>query len=131
MLFRSQQAYQAVNNQITETYWSIGHAIVEYDQHGIARATYGTAVLDNLSRDLTLRYGKGFSRSNLIRFRQFYQAYPIRATLSHELSWSHIVELLKIDDAQERVSISSRRCTAPQYRTEEYVHGLLCQRAKC
>lgn len=97
-----QQAYQAVNNQITETYWSIGHAIVEYDQHGIARATYGTAVLDNLSRDLTLRYGKGFSRSNLIRFRQFYQAYPIRATVSHELSWSHIVELLKIEDILER-----------------------------
>jgi hypothetical protein len=80
------RAYQAVNVQLTETYWKIGHDIVEYEQGGKARADYGTALLDHLSRDLTLRHGKGFSRSNLIRFRQVYQVYPIRATLSHELS---------------------------------------------
>ena len=59
-------------------------------------------LLDNLARDLSLRHGKGFSRSNLIRFRQFYLAYPNSATVSHQLSWSHIVELLKIDDSLER-----------------------------
>jgi hypothetical protein len=55
-----------------------------------------------LSRDLTRRHGKGFSRSNLIRIRQFYLAYPKSATPSHFLSWSHLVELLKIEDTLER-----------------------------
>ncbi len=96
------RAYQAIDKQMTETYWKIGHDIVEYEQGGKTKATYGKALLTNLSRDLTLRHGKGFSRSNLIRFRQFYLTFPIGATLSHQLSWSHIVELLKLDDPLER-----------------------------
>lgn len=96
------RAYQAIDKHMTETYWKIGHDIVEYEQGGKAKAAYGKALLANLSRDLTLRHGKGFSRSNLSRFRQFYLAFPICATVSHKLSWSHIVELLKIDDPLER-----------------------------
>ena len=97
-----QRAVQAVNAQITETYWKIGHNIVEFEQGGKAKATYGATLLVNLSRDLTLLHGRGLSRSNLTRFRQFYLAFPNGATLSHKLSWSHIVELLKIDDPLER-----------------------------
>jgi hypothetical protein len=63
------RARQAVNAQITETYWQIGHDIVEYEQDGKARADYGKGLLAILSRDLTLRHGKGFSRSNLTRIR--------------------------------------------------------------
>ena len=96
------RASQAVNAQITETYWQIGHDIVEFEQGGKVRADYGSALLASLTRDLTLRHGKGFGRSNLIRIRQFYLAYPKGATLSHLLSWSHVVELLKIDDPLER-----------------------------
>ncbi len=96
------RAAQAVNAHITETYWQIGHDIVEYEQDGKARAEYGKGLLENLSRDLSVRHGKGFSRSNLTRFRQLYLAYPIRATLSHKLSWSVISELLKIDDPLAR-----------------------------
>ena len=55
-----------------------------------------------MSGDLTLRHGNGFSRSNVIRIRQFYLAYPKGATASHLLSWSHWVELLKLDDPLER-----------------------------
>lgn len=55
-----------------------------------------------LARDLTNQFGAGFSRSNISRMRQLYLAYPKCATLSHKLSWSHYVELLKIDDPQER-----------------------------
>jgi predicted nuclease of restriction endonuclease-like (RecB) superfamily len=95
-------AYQSVNTQMTETYWNIGRDIVEYEQDGRARADYGKGLLARLSRDLRLRHGKGFSRSNLIRFRQFYLAFPNSATVSHYLSWSHLVELLKIDDPMER-----------------------------
>lgn len=96
------RAMQAVNDQLIETYWHVGRHIVEFEQGGKIRADYGTALLASLAKDLSLRHGKGFSRSNLIRIRQFYHAYPIGATLSHQLSWSHIVELLKIDDPLER-----------------------------
>ena len=96
------RAHQAVNVVMTETNWQIGHDIVEFEQGGKARADYGRGLLGTLSRDLTLRHGKGFSRSNVIRIRQFYLAYPKGATASHLLSWSHIVELLKIDDPLER-----------------------------
>ncbi len=96
------RAVQAVNTQLIETYWQAGRHIVEFEQAGQLRAEYGKALVQTLAADLSLRHGKGFSRSNLIRFRQFYLAYPISATLSHQLTWSHIVELLKIDDPLER-----------------------------
>jgi predicted nuclease of restriction endonuclease-like (RecB) superfamily len=97
-----QRATQAVNAVLTETYWQIGRDIVEFEQGGQRRADYGKGLLEQLSRDLTLRHGKGFSRSNLTYMRLFYLRYPICETASHILSWSHYVELLKLDNELER-----------------------------
>jgi predicted nuclease of restriction endonuclease-like (RecB) superfamily len=96
------QATQAVNVALLETYWGIGRHIVEFEQGGNAKAEYGDALLERLSRDLKLKHGHGFSLSNLKRFRQFFLAFPIGATLSHQLTWSHYVELIKIDLDLER-----------------------------
>ena len=96
------QAMQAVNRELLATYWQIGQHIVEFEQSGQVRAEYGKALIVQLAHDLGLRHGKGFSRSNLIRIRQFYLCYPKGAALSHLLNWSHMVELLKIDDPLER-----------------------------
>ena len=96
------RALQAVNTALIETYWWVGQYIVEFEQRGNHRAEYGKALLGRLSNDLKLRHGKGFSRSNLVRFRQLYLAYPIGAKPSHLLSWSHHVELLKLDDELEQ-----------------------------
>ncbi|MDP2078136.1 MAG: PDDEXK nuclease domain-containing protein [Sulfuricurvum sp.] len=96
------RAANAVNSELVRTYWIIGQYIVEFEQGGMQKADYGKGLLEQLSRDLTLQHGRGFSRSNLIRFRQFYLVYPICATLSHQLGWSHIVELLKIENDLER-----------------------------
>ena len=96
------RAHQTVNSVMTETYWQIGHDIVEFEQGGKIRAEYGKALLNNLSRDLKLLHGRGFSRSNLSRFRQFYLTYPNCAKASHILSWSHYIELLKLEDPLER-----------------------------
>jgi predicted nuclease of restriction endonuclease-like (RecB) superfamily len=68
---------------------------------GWSRSTLDMHIKTSLSRDLTFRHGKGFSRSNVIRIRQFYLIYPKGATVSHFLSWSHVVELLKMDDPLE------------------------------
>lgn len=96
------RAVQAVNTQLIETYWQVGQHIVEYEQAGNLRAEYGKALINKLAIDLGLRHGKGFSRSNLVYMRLFYQRYPISQKPSHQLSWSHYVELLKLDDELER-----------------------------
>jgi len=59
-------------------------------------------LLENLSQDLSLVHGKGFSRSNLNNMRLFYQRYPICEELPHKLCWTHFCELVKIDDPLER-----------------------------
>jgi uncharacterized protein DUF1016 len=92
----------AVNANLIEAYWQIGKYIVEFEQKGSIKAEYGKKLLENLSRDLSLLHGKGFSLSNLNRMRQLYSIYPICAKPSHKLSWSHYVELLKIEDPLER-----------------------------
>ena len=96
------QAVQAVNAQITQTYWQVGQHIVEFEQGGKVRAEYGKALVTRLAQDLGLRHGKGFSRSNLVYMRLLYLHYPISQKPSHQLSWSHYVELLKLDDDLER-----------------------------
>lgn len=96
------QASIAVNRYLVETYWNIGKYIVEFEQGGQERATYGEEVIKKLSKDLLLLHGKGFSLSNLKRMRQFFLVFPKGATLSHLLSWSHYVELLKVEDSLER-----------------------------
>jgi predicted nuclease of restriction endonuclease-like (RecB) superfamily len=96
------RATQAVNAHITETYWQIGRDIVEFEQGGSARAEYGKRLVATLAKDLTLRHGRGFSRSNVMMMRAFYLHFPKVQTLSGQLSWSHYVELLSIDDALER-----------------------------
>ena len=94
----------SVNSAMVETYWHIGQHIVEYEQKGNEKAEYGSDILNKLSHDLTVLYGKGFSHSNLIyiRIRKFYLIYKKSQTVSDFLSWSHYVELLKIDDPLER-----------------------------
>ena len=96
------RAAQAINTQLIETYWQIGQRIVEFEQNGQQRAEYGKALITQLAKDLTLLLGKGFSRSNLVYMRLFYLRYPISQKPSHLLSWSHYVELLKLDDELER-----------------------------
>ena len=92
----------SVNTIITETYWQIGKYIVETEQDGKIKAAYGKKLLTTLSHELTLRLGKGYSRPNLNNMRKFYLKYPNCQTVSDKLSWSHICELIKLDDDLER-----------------------------
>lgn len=95
------RACQAINTELLDANWLTGQYIVEFEQGGNARAKYGKQLLVNLSKDLTLKRGKGFSRSNLTYMRKLYLAFPKRETLSHKLTWSHYFELLKCDDPLE------------------------------
>lgn len=93
---------QAIRREMLLTYWQIGLHIVEFEQAGKTKAEYGKQLIENLSRDLSHQFGKGFGRSNLIYMRLLYLKYPNREDLSHQLSWGHYYELLKIDDDLER-----------------------------
>ena len=91
----------AVNTELLEANWQTGQYIVEFEQGGNAKAKYGDRLLVNLAKDLTRMKGHGFSRSALTYMRKFYLAFPKCATVSHKLSWSHYIELLKCDDPME------------------------------
>ena len=96
-----ERAIVAVNTELLDTNWKTGQYIVEYEQGGKARAEYGKQLLTQLAKDLTIRHGKGFSRSNLSYMRKLYLIFPKCETLSHKLTWSHYFELLKCDDPLE------------------------------
>lgn len=90
-----------INVVVLQTYWQIGKHIIEFEQEGKIKAGYGKELLLGLSRGLTGHLGKGFSRSNLTYMRLLYLRYPKSETLSHQLSWSHYFELLKIESDLE------------------------------
>ncbi len=95
------KVYSAVNAEMLNLYWNIGKAIMEIQQ-GDERASYGDSVLDRLSEKLTDEFGKGFSSRNLRTMRKFYLIYPIWKTVSSKLSWSHYLELIKIEENNKR-----------------------------
>ncbi|MBM4044729.1 MAG: DUF1016 domain-containing protein [Planctomycetes bacterium] len=126
------QAVQAVNVALTLRNWLVGYHIVEYEQHGRDRAKYGERLLATLSDDLRRRLGRGFGWRNLEMFRRFYLCYPISqsliakfsirlphppsvtfaslewqddayfARLFRELAWTHLIELIRIEDPLKR-----------------------------
>ena len=95
------KVYSAVNTEMLNLYWNIGKAIMEIQQ-GDERANYGDAVLEKLSEKLTAEFEKGFSKRNLERMRKFYIYFPIATTVSSQLSWSHYLEIIKIEEKYKR-----------------------------
>lgn len=115
-----------INQTMTLTYYEIGRVIVEYEQQGNRRADYAKKVLVQLSKRLTAEFGKGYSATNLEYFRKFYKVYAGRVPRSSVgnsrvarkaaipqslieefkipfvLSWTHYVQLLKIENRNER-----------------------------
>lgn len=97
-----QQVKAAVNHQMVQAYWHIGRLIVEQEQQGAERAEYGKKQLSQLSVRLQTELGKGFDVTNLRNMRRFYLAFPIRETVSLELSWSHYNVLARVEQPAAR-----------------------------
>lgn len=121
------QLAKITNVSMLNAYFQIGGLIIEELQQGGKRAEYGTALLKDVSKELTQKYGKGFSVQNLERMRNFYIMY---SNSSNELrnseifekssnllrisakdnvvvkllpiSWSHYLFLMRIEDEKER-----------------------------
>jgi len=69
-------AARSINALMTAVYWEIGRRVVEFEQGGQDRATYGDTLISRLGEDLSSRFGQGFSQQNLWRMRSFYLAWP-------------------------------------------------------
>ncbi|MFZ2889318.1 PDDEXK nuclease domain-containing protein [Sulfuricurvum sp.] len=96
-----EKAAFSINTILVQTYWQIGRYIVEFEQNGNEKAEYGAQLFERLSRDLTIIYGKGFGRSNLLYMRKLYLTFSKSGTVSHKLTWSHYYEILKSDSELE------------------------------
>jgi len=141
---RRQSAY-AVSNILVQTYWQIGKYIVEYEQGGLKKSEYGSKLLDRLSKDLTIVYGRGFSRSNLVYIRKLYMSYQISETVFHQLNnksgfpeisgtlshqsnhkpllseklnWGHYFEILKSDNELE-IKFYTKQCEKENWSVRE------------
>lgn len=112
------ESVRAINTILVETYWNIGKRIVEYEQKGGEKAEYGSRLLTKLSKDLRMKYGKGFSKSNVYLMRLLYIKYPKFQTLSGKLTWSHYVELLSITDDLAR-SFYEKQCIKENWSVRE------------
>ena len=123
---------RTINKAMVYSYYEIGRMIVEDEQEGKSRAEYGKQILTDLSNHLSKEFGKGYSVDNLENMRKFYLTYSdaqnvidsgneISETLSRistpeisetvsrkfkpfdfQLSWSHYLKLIRIDDINER-----------------------------
>lgn len=121
-------ARKHVSNQVNHTqlmtYYGLGYWIVEEQQSGVQRASYGKKVIQALSDALNAEFGKGFSVDTLENARKFYLNYQGRISetmfrkfikeksetlfrISGEdvpftLSWSHYLQLMRIKNLDER-----------------------------
>lgn len=131
----------AVNIAEVYTKFHIGQYIVEYEQKGETRAEYGKAVLQELSKRLTEKFGNGWSYSNLRQIRQFYLVYgnltdsvcqigdapkanhwlancsdseKCLAEPTLALSWSHYLILMRVENSDAR-SFYEIECAEQQW----------------
>ncbi|UFH32994.1 PDDEXK nuclease domain-containing protein [Chryseobacterium sp. C-71] len=104
--------YQRINKELILTYWEIGKEIVEAEKRNNIDYSTSRQIILKLSKLLTKEIGKGFSRSNLFNMRKFYLEYSsVQSTTgqsevlllsSIQLTWTHICELLIIEDKNKR-----------------------------
>jgi predicted nuclease of restriction endonuclease-like (RecB) superfamily len=111
------QVARTVNTTMVNAYWLIGREIVEVEQAGASRATYGTELLERLSKQLRARFGEGFGVRTLEFIRRFYLAFPAGSKIpksllsesgsqavafSPALSWTHYIILSRVANEQAR-----------------------------
>ena len=88
------------NRNDLSTYYEVGRLLIEA-QGGENRAKYGDGLIKEYSIKLTNEMGKKYDITILKRMRQFYLLILKGATMSHQLNWSHYVEILKFNDINE------------------------------
>ena len=114
----------AANSEATLMFWEVGHYVSSV-LLGNEQATYGKRIVATLSQQLQNNYGKSFGVDNVRRMIRFAQNMPdkqIVATLSQQLSWSHIVEIVRLENEQARLfyaeEVSTRNLSVKELRRQ-------------
>ncbi|HPA57100.1 MAG TPA: PDDEXK nuclease domain-containing protein [bacterium] len=90
------RAYKAVDNIKVQTYWQIGEKIVRNEIENKERADYGKQLVAQISFDL------GINKRELYRIIRFFKLYPIVASVTPQLSWTHYSVLVDIENPEKR-----------------------------
>lgn len=136
------RAYRQVNESLVRRNWELGQIIAEEELNGEDRAQYGASVIKELSKRLTATYGKGFSKSYLYSFVQFYKTHPsiFQSAIGKSdklLSWTHYFVLTQElnDDARcwyekEAAEQNWGVRTLQRNISSQYYHRLLASQRK-
>jgi predicted nuclease of restriction endonuclease-like (RecB) superfamily len=95
---------RAVDSGLTTLYWHVG-CRVRQDILNEKRAEYGGQIVSALGRQLEKEFGRGFSEKSLrhmIRFAEAFPDFKIVSALMRQLSWTHFVSLVYLDDRMKR-----------------------------
>lgn len=84
-----------INRGDLNTYYNVGKMLSEAGKH------YGEGIIKEYSNKLTIDIGKGYGPSNLKRMRQFYYMIEKGVAMPHQLSWSHILMILPLNNINE------------------------------
>lgn len=98
------QVAQAVNSGLTMLYWQVGNRI-RRETLKEKRAEYGAEIVQSLSAQLEVEFGRGFGRRNLFRMIRFAEVFPdpsIVSAVRTQLGWTHFRELIAIEDPLKR-----------------------------
>ena len=109
-----ENAYRAVNVQLTLRNWLVGERVAKEDLQGEERATYGKQIIAELSKKLTEHYGAGFDRVSIYNYIRFYRMFPeivdavsqqlrgrekiVDAARQQLLPWTHYRELIRVEN---------------------------------
>jgi predicted nuclease of restriction endonuclease-like (RecB) superfamily len=99
-----QRAVVAVNAELTLLYWKVGKRIAVEVLQG-ERAEYGQQIITKLAQDLTMNFGRGWTKKTLhhcLRFAQCYSEHEIVSAVQRQLSWTHFKSLIYIDNPMKR-----------------------------
>jgi len=94
---------EAIYNESTKSYYRLGELIINEEQQGNIKAEYGKKTIENLSKKLTLKYGKGFSVSTLWDCKKFFlKLQSLTGELNFKLSFTHYTYLIRLEDDEMR-----------------------------
>jgi len=126
------QVAVTVNATMTMLYWEVGKRIREEVLHD-QRAEYGRQIVESLAGQLTLEYGKGWSKRHLhhcLRFAEVLPDIQIVNALRTQLSWTHIRTVIAIDDELKR-TFYIEMCRTEKWSTrllQERINSMLYER---
>ena len=95
---------QAINSELVQLYWQVGYRL-HTEVVGKNRATYGSQVVETVAKALSAEFGRGFGKRSLYRMMRFAEVFPdpeIVSALRSQLTWTHLRELIAIDDPLKR-----------------------------